>query len=394
MVQTPQPVIDFLSIYPGCKSITGSVASYSDIGTYIPEGGSYIYVYLNGILVNEKHDFTDVTGEIFPVGTEKPVNSILINERYGVYVQSAPDGTWHWDIPEGYTIELGQRIAVRAQTPGKSKSELSYNHIVHSTPPPKDIVNLNPDGSNSPIKVGDQTVEGKLIAWVSLDVGETILPYVPDTTKLNTRQDLDIFNYINGVNDGAIPKNQIITNKPVLDFFSFKEGGTLPIYVQGEKIYFDIPNVGKNTFEEIFVVGQVNQRKFILTKYRQDLTSDIIPVVSKNGIRLAENFDYTINFDLLTLSVDQTTAVGDDIVITYQPVDSANNYVVQTYTGLTGTTTFILAPDVLGITLADKYQNLKVYINGRKQKPPTTYTNTYPNYTDINNLEDYNLTTS
>lgn len=388
---TPTPHIDFLSVFPGCTKITGYVGSFDSIGNYIPDADSYVYIYLDGILVDEKHNTTDPEGEVFPVGTEKAVSDIILNERYGVYVTTAKDGTWSWFVPMGYNIIVGQRIVVTAQTAGKDMSEYSAEEIVGATPVPINIVSLNSDGSNGIIKAGDQTIEGMLDGWISLDIGNTILPYVPDSTNPLERQDLTIFVYVNGIQDGSVTNNTIYTNKDVLDLFSFKEGGTLPLYVQGELATFNIPNLGKNTYEEYFSVSVPIQTRFSLTKYTQLEFSDIIPVVSKNGLRLAEFVDYTITPTALILINGQYAKAGDDVLVTFNAIDSVSNYVQQVFAGVAGMQTFILAPNVSGNSIEDKYINLKVYKNGKRLKYPTTYSSSVPNYTDINNIVDYTL---
>jgi hypothetical protein len=391
MERTPKPTIDFLSVYPGCTSITGYVGSVDEVGNYIPEAKSYVYVYLDGILVNEKYDPNDPDGELFTVGTERDISSIVLDERYGVYTVTDAAGKWSWTVPAGYIIETGQRLVVRAQTAGKMQSEYSEQHTVFSTPVPKNIVALGQDNTFDLPKNGDITIEGDLDGWISTSTGEQILPYIPDTRFPLERQEPEIYTYINGVRDGAVTKNSIATLKPVLDLFSFREGGTLAIYVQGEKVYLNFPNLGKMTYEETFTVNANNEKTFLLTKYSNIDVQNVIPIVSKNGLRLTEYIDYIITFDSLNILEAQITNVGDAITITYLPVDNLNSYVHTFYVGQAGLTEFYLAPCVKGDTLEEKYVNVSVYKNGLKLKYPTAYTPPLENTGVLNDTYDYTL---
>ena len=287
MHKTPTPVLYNERLIVGGTLIDGTLNTINDDGSLTPEIGAYIYIYVNNILINEDNRVI-TTGE----------------GRAGV-VTVVQDTSESPDLPVGYwsftckALAYGSSVVVKAQGPNKLISDYSVTHRVGGSPVPQNIGSLKADGLFSPPVAGDTRIEGEFSGLKNTlfdSKSEYFFPY---------NRNLDVYPYINGIKQPALPYNKIIGRNFISDFLFFGSNFDVDILVQGEPVNLKLDNFSQLIYEE-YVTGLTHDR-FVV---HPPTDSAFLMNIYCGGRRLAQNTNAILYDYYLSHSTE-----GDPIVI-------------------------------------------------------------------------------
>ena len=349
--KTPTPTVFNADLVVNSTLIEGTLTSTDEDGNITPEVGAYIYIYVNNILINEDNR-TIIEGE----------------ERAGVST-IVEDTSESPDLPLGYwsftckALAYGSYVTVRAQAPSKLMSDFSITYRVGGCPIPVDIVSLKSNGIFGPPVVGDVTIEGEfsgLKNYLYNATEEYFYPYL---------KNIDIYTYINGIKQRALPYNQIIGRNFISDFTFIDNNFDIDLLVQGEPVNVTMSNFSQSLFEEA-ITGVTTD----MVEYHPPTDSAFLMHVYCNGLRLAQNTN-TLAYDYYL----SHSPSGNPAVVLNQGFDpKLTDVFYLQYVGLAEADTFNYETLVFQGTTDEDYiipytSNYQVYKNGLRMLEGASY---------------------
>lgn len=349
--KTPTPTVFNAGLVVNSTLIEGTLTSTDEDGNITPEVGAYIYIYVNNILINEDN-------RIIIEGEERAGVSTIVQDT-----SESPD------LPLGYwsftckALAYGSYVTVRAQSPSKLMSDFSITYRVGGCPIPVDIVSLKSDGLFGPPVAGDTTIEGEfsgLKNYLYNATEEYFYPYL---------KNIDIYTYIDGIKQKALPYNQIIGRNFISDFTFIDNNFDIDLLVQGEPVNITMDNFSQTIFEEAITGVEVD-----MIPYHPPTDSAFLMNVYCNGLRLAQNTN-TLAYDYYL----SHSPSGDPVVVLNQgfaPLTTDLFYLQ--YIGLAEVDTSNYASLIFQGTTDEDYiipytSNYQVYKNGLRMLEGVTY---------------------
>lgn len=361
--KTPTPVLYSEHLIAGSTIIDGFLVITNEDGSITPETGAYIYIYVNNILINEDNR-TITSGE-----GRAGVVTVVQEPQSNTNSRSYPIGYWSFNCK---ALAYGSYVVVKAQAPNKVISDYSATHRVGGTPIPNNIVSLKSDGTFGPPVHGDTIIEGEFdgLKRVYYGLNDSVLITSRDNEYLYPyNSNLDLYPYLNGIKQKALPYNQIVSRNFIKDFLFFGNHFDVDVLVQGEPVNLRLGNFSQAIYEEI--ITGVTGSSFVI---HPPLTSWDLIYVYCGGLRLAQNtvsiaYDYYISHSILgevivVLNDGFNVQPEDYFCIQYIGINDTNkdNYQTLVYQGSTDETYII--------PYSDTYE---VYKNGLRMLEGASY---------------------
>ena len=145
---TPVPYIE--TILPGRNKIKGWIGTIVN-NKVVPEANAYIYIYINGFLINPP--------EVLPDGTYKNTKTSVVSLADGKWETS----TFFFDVLPAF--EYGAIITFKAKAPLKSISESSIPYAIGATPTPIDLGVYDSFGVRRDPYEGETSIMGRMSYW-------------------------------------------------------------------------------------------------------------------------------------------------------------------------------------------------------------------------------------
>jgi len=341
---TPTPYVE--EITPGVNFLRGWVGTVDVNGRILPEVNAYIYLYLNGFLINPP--------EINKDGTIKIKENTILSDTNGNWETTA----FFFDVFS--MSNYGQTITLRAKAPYKTISDRSIPYAIGSTPTPTNLCVIAENGLMRPPYEGENHVIGNLSYYINNGTG---LP----NFDCNTR----VFVYLNNVHVGSngTVLGEVFRNE--LRGYSAKfpinnedlEGKVLSFLLDNNRV--DVPFTNIPYADFTLLLGQRNglNKNF---SFKLPL-ANIKFKIYKNGVRQIQNLDYTYTLDPLTRVGIATFSVApkktDKLILVY--VYAAEDTVLEYPPGgiKDGVNTIFTLPDEADV------QTIEVYLNGLHLNP-------------------------
>ncbi len=361
-IKTPTPEIYITSTYSATLPyLSGWVGTIDSAGIRTPEPNAYIYIYIDGFLLNppsyeEKKDI---------------YNNTLI-------VSSDKNGNWSTLDTDGKMSKIyvkpGSVLTVRAKSKNKLLSDLCVPYVIKGTPTP---IGLGVVGDFDTFRApndGEYILYGKLSYW---QIGNGL--------ECNNK----ILIYNNGYKIGEVIPNKILGVDAVFPITENLTNATLPLLVDGIRV--NIPLIGIKGESEIslneYADGQRNQ--FTFTTPSVNASYRIY-----NNLRLSPSIDYSLFVDAVTRLVTIVFSTPPEpkdlvrVVVSTSPEIELNQGFFGEKNGINTIFTLPSPPNI---------NTLQVYSNGLQLKLNKDYTLTEENkitfitppYEDTKLLADY-----
>jgi hypothetical protein len=276
----PTPWIEYIT--PGKNGAKGNIGYIDENGAYQVEVNAYIYIYVDGFLINPP--------ELNPDGSYKNIKSTVLSDASGNWAT----GDHFFDsIP---AFREGQVIAFRAKAPLKQLSQRSIPYVIGGTPTPYNLGVLGDYGILRKPYEGESSVIGQFSYWLSHDP----LTFNEPILDCNTR----VFVYINGVHEGtSLPtigevfRNEIRGTNAVFPISDRISQEALQLLVGTEAV--EVPLINITPSDLGVLVGDVDSLNtyFVFTAPENNVGVRLF----KNGLRLHNGPDYHYSIDTETL---------------------------------------------------------------------------------------------
>lgn len=341
---TPTPYVE--EITPGVNFLRGWVGSIDAKGRIVPEVNAYIYVYLNGFLINPP--------EINKDGTIKIKENAIVSDASGNWSTNA----FFFDV---FSLSnYGQIITLRAKSPRKAISDSSTPYAIGATPTPINLGVIGDYGVFRQPYEGENHIVGNISYYINNKTG---LP----NFDCNTR----VFVYLNDVHVGS--------NGSVLGEVFKNElrgyGAKFPVNnedLEGKVLSFLVDNTRVDVPFESIPYADFTQLAGTKNGINKNFTfklpiANIKFKVYRNGVRQFQNLDYTYTLDPLTrvgvITFSTAPKKIDKLLLTY--VYAAEDTVLEyPPTGVKDGSNFIFEyPQEADI------QTIEVYLNGVHLNP-------------------------
>jgi hypothetical protein len=345
---TPVPYIE--TIIPGKSGAQGRIGVYQG-STWIPEVGAYIYIYINGFLVNPPI--------LNPDGTLKNTDTSVVSNKKGEW-----STTTHFFsvLPE---FEYGQTIVFRAKAPLKQMSDRSVPYAIGATPAP---VNMGVIGDFGVIRnpyEGEYSIMGRVSYWFNHLTG------LPNFDCNN-----HIYVYVNGIHAGTynnvlgeVFRNEIRGTDVAYPISVSLENRSLFLLVDDQPIEVHLKNL--SPLDSTALLGKADGLNSVFWFLLP--TEGVIPKIFRNGLRQAEGIDYTY-------SVDSPTKKGTVIFASYSIPEQGDDLIAVFQYHISE---FVIGEFPSGIidgsntdfylTQKAKILSLEVYVNGLHLVSPADY---------------------
>lgn len=305
----PYPYIE--TILPGISGCSGIIGTYEK-NMFVPEVGAYIYVYINGFLINPP--------SLGSKGDYQNTNTAIISDQNG-----------NWKIDSLFfdvlpVFAYGQTITFRAKAPLKQMSDRSVPYAIGSTPTPIDVGIIGDFGIVRPPYVGEYSLMGRMSYWLNSISGQG---------EPNFDCNNHIYVYVNGVHAGTygnilgeIFKNEIRGVGVTYPISTSLNNKSLFLTVDDQPLEVPIKNLTPVDSSPLFQVSSgpsptaTGEGTSITTFWFPLPDETIYPKIYRNGIRQAEGIDYTYDLDLPskkgTISFTYVPEDGDDLIVVFQ----------------------------------------------------------------------------
>lgn len=282
---TPTPIIYVEDIRLNDLSINGAVFSIAEDGTYVPEVGAFVYVYINDLLSNEA-----ANGE----------SLLTRGSRSGYVTTTDSDGKWICPVS---SIRSGLRITATAHAVGKSMSLPSVPYRVGSLPVPTELHVVDRYGNRVAAKHGQYSVEG-FFEGLQNRKYERPVGFVGDDTLAADKylfpytSNFDLCPYIDGIKQPCMPDNEIWSRNFIDQSVDINWEDCFTILVQGSPVEICLDGITNVIYSEVFTYYDLDVNGNVVSNSLQIHPPDepAIITVYKNGRRLIEgvNRDYVL----------------------------------------------------------------------------------------------------
>lgn len=277
---TPTPIIYVEDIRLNDLSINGAVFSLAEDGSYIPEVGAFVYVYVNDLLSNEVTNFSSLlTG-----GT-----------RSGYVTTTIADGTWVCPVS---SIRAGMKITAIAHAVGKLISEPSTPYRVGSLPVPTQIHTVDRYGERVNAKHGGYVIEGffeglqnrKYVRDGSSPEDDSL---VPEKYAFPYTSNFTLCPYIDGIKQKCAPDNEIWSKNFLDQSVDLNWEDCFTILVQGNPVEICLDGITNRVYNEVFSYSDLDRNGATVTSSLtiHPPSEPCIIYVYKNGRRMIEGVD-------------------------------------------------------------------------------------------------------
>ena len=382
---TPTPIIYIEDIRLSDLSINGAVFSIASDGTYIPEVGAYVYVYVGGILSNEQSGLHSMTGT---------------TSRSGLVTTTDANGKWVCPVS---SLRAGQRLTAVAHSAGKAISEPSIPYRVGSLPIPTDIHTVNQYGQEDSIKHNQYTIEGFFEGLHDRKYVEPIPNPAPSGFEVTAdgytipagylfpyRSNFNLCPYIDGVKQNCLHYNEIWSKNFLDTVLDISWDACFTIVVQDVPVEVCLNNVTTRIYNEIFTFPDLKPGNALEIHPPLDPGHETITQVYKNGLRMIEgqNADYVIQVVGPFTSLIFTAGFGPNVDDVYQC-----DYLVVHSEDKVYYTTNVVRNSTGANFSVNRGLGLQVFRNGVRLKEGDDFSISTDNYDRFVNLSD-NLTTT
>ena len=271
---TPIPYIE--TILPGRNKIKGWVGIIKD-NKILPEKSAYIYVYINGFLINPP--------ETLPNGGYKNIKTAILSKEDGSWETS----TFFFDVFPSF--EYGAVITFKAKAPLKDMSEPSIPYAIGATPTPIELGVYDSLGKKRNPYDGETSIMGRMSYWFRQEPdinGQKGYPQFNCDTK--------VYVYLDGIHEGSskesgigeIYKNEIRGTSAIFPIYGNINNQVLPLKVGSNQL--NVPFSELSPFDQPVLEGLKNgsNKEYIFTLEDSNVGFRIF----KNGQRLTEGKDY------------------------------------------------------------------------------------------------------
>lgn len=269
--KTATPTIFVDTVLPGRSSASGWVGTYDDTGTPIPEPNAYIYIYINGFLINPPELNLD--------GSFSDLRTIIISDDNGYW------STNSFFFSVYAPFQYGQSFVVRAKAPFKNISDRSVPYAIGSTPTPVELGIRGEFGILRPPYDGEAVVTGKISYWTNNVTGEPLFDC-----------DNHVYIYVDGVRVGEVLNNEILGSNASYPLTETLKNKSLALRVARNTVV--VPLDPLNIDDQVPLLGvQDNVNNSFIYFFP---TVQAYIKVFRNGLRQQEGLDYTIVEDFVT----------------------------------------------------------------------------------------------
>lgn len=302
---TPTPIIYVEDIRLNDLSINGAVFSISEDGTYVPEVGAFVYVYINDLLSNEAANHSSLLSR---------------GSRSGYVTITDSDGKWVCPVS---SIRSGLRITAVAHAVGKSMSLPSTPYRVGSLPVPTELHVVDRYGDRVAAKHGQRTVEGFFEGLQNRKyvrppgfVGDDTL--VPDKYLFPYTYNFDLCPYIDGIKQPRIPDNEIWSRNFIDQSVDINWEDCFTVLVQGSPVEICLDGITNAIYSEVFTYYDLEVNGNVVSNSLTIHPPDepAIITVYKNGRRLIEGINRDYIFWVSPSSISVIFNAGTELEIT------------------------------------------------------------------------------
>lgn len=277
---TPTPIIYVEDIRLNDLSINGAVFSVASDGSYIPEVGAFVYIYVNDLLSNEVVNFSSLLNR----GT-----------RSGYVTTTNTDGTWICPIS---SIRAGMRLTATAQAVGKLMSLPSVPYRVGSLPVPTGIHTVDRYGDRVDTKHGEYVIEGffeglhnrKYVRDGSAPEDDSL---VLDKYAFPYTSNFNLCPYIDGIKQKCAPDNEVWSRNFLDQSIDINWEDCFTILVQGIPVNICLDGITNRIYNEVFSYEDLDRSGTTVTSSLtiHPPTEPCMIFVYKNGRRMIEGID-------------------------------------------------------------------------------------------------------
>jgi hypothetical protein len=306
---TPIPTPYIETILPGRNVIQGWVGEVVN-NKIVPEKNAYIYIYVNGFLINPP--------EINSDGSYKNTKTLVLSDKNGDW----STGTFFFDIIPA--LEYGATITFKAKSLLKKISPASVPFAIGATPTPIELGVYDSVGRHRPPYEGESSIMGHISYWFKQlpdSKGYTGYPLFNCENK--------VYVYVDGVHEGTnnqtigeVFKNEIRGTNATFPIYVNVKNQVLPIKVGTNQV--NIPLFSLNSSDTPVLSGTQDGVNKVFT-FNVD-ASNVGFRIFKNGIRIIEGTDY--NYHIIKELKSNATTVevtlfippyaSDDIEVVFQ----------------------------------------------------------------------------
>src|ERR1035438_1412560 len=303
LTATPLPYIE--TITPGKNLLSGSI-TYSDAyGNTVPEVNAYIYIYINGFLINPPELQSDGT-------FNKNDKTAVLSDAFGKWTT---DKYFFNVLP---AFQYGQTITFRAKAPSKQISNRSVPYMIGGTASPIELGTFGDNGLLRPPYAGESSIMGRVAYWTG-----HVSPYngIPLYDCSN-----HVYVYVDGVHAGTTSAGlgEVFQNEIRGTTASFPIADDLTKYTLSlmvDNFQVDIPFSGLTPIDHAILLGDMNGFNPTFTFFQPD--SNLGIKLYKNGLRLLDgvDFNYVIDGGTQIGKVTFTSAVpvpSDKLMVLFQ----------------------------------------------------------------------------
>lgn len=368
-MKTPTPTINIESTFSSFPYLSGWVGTTDSSGVKTPEVGAYIYIYIDGFLINEPEYKQDTNSYINPL--------VILSDSNGNWSTLDNTGT-----KSRVYVKPGAVLTVKAKSNGKEVSDLSIPYVICGAPTP---VRLGVPGSFGEYRApenDDYILYGGISYWEPNNL-----------LKCGNK----IIIYSDGYVIGEVTSNKIIGKDAIFPITTNLDGYYLKLRVNNKLVQVPLANI-----------YDLASSTILLNEFpdgiRTQFTFDVLDINATyrvyNNIRLYQDVDYFVfpNSDTNTVTIifSRAPEASDYIFIhvSYSDAVLFNKQLTGTIDG--NNTTFIL-PSIPNINSFQLYHNgihLKKDIDFTLTSdtvelvvPPVLNDNLIADYQDINEEE-------
>ncbi len=346
LTATPFPYIE--TITPGKNVLSGFVGNIDATGNNIPEPNAYIYIYINGFLINPP--------DLNPDGTYFNTETAIVSDVTGNWTTT----TYFFDALPAF--QYGQTITFRAKAPLKQISERSVPYSIGGTSSPIELGVFGDGGVLRAPYAGESSIMGRLAYFIG-----HVTPYVglPLYNCAN-----HIYVYLDGMHAGTTSNgilgevfaNEIRGSNAIYPISKNLINQNLSLIVDNSQV--DIPLTNLQPIDNTILLGVTDGINGTFTFVQPDANLGI--KLYKNGMRLSEGFDYKYTVDSssligtvqFNLNNGPAPVPADKLIVVFQ-YEAGNVINGEVIAGIVDGTNRIF-----NLAFQPRTDSIEIYING------------------------------
>ena len=324
LTATPTPYIE--TITPGKNGVQGFIGSTDSKGNIIPEPNAFIYIYINGFLINPP--------VLNPDGSFNNTKTAIVSDIRGKWTT----GNSFFDALPAF--QYNQTITFKAKAPLKQVSARSVPYAIGGTPTPIELGIFGDNGILRPPYEGESSLMGRISYWFGnlqpVTSLNSAIPNIAGTAGIPLLNSSNhVYVYIDGTHVGTsggvlgeVFANEVRGINAPFPVSENLKNYSLSLIVDNSQI--DIPLSGIQPIDTSNLVGVQDGTNNTFLFFLPDDNLGI--KLFKNGVRLLEKFDYRYIIDGGTkigtaTFLKGTPDPGDKLTVLFQY--EAKNYILE-----------------------------------------------------------------